>query len=80
MLNSRFLLIFLLFSYFSSILAVPSSRSFVINQNEVRMEKEVNNWGKEGGKVKARMDLELTDYAGTGANPNHDPTKPGNNG
>ena len=48
--------------------------------SQVRIDKEVNNWGKEDGKAKARMDLELTDYAGTGANTNHDPTKPGNNG
>lgn len=32
---------------------------------------------QERGRIKGRMDIELNDYPGTGANKNHEPGKPG---
>jgi len=35
---------------------------------------------EEGRKKERRLEIELTDYPGTGANTNHDPKNPGNSG
>ncbi|KMT03870.1 hypothetical protein BVRB_8g188070 [Beta vulgaris subsp. vulgaris] len=95
MANNKINLIILIFfcaSIFFS-LAVPSSRSLIMNQNKLKSSSSRvlltqtaakvgidYGWTKETGKTKAskgRMDIELNDYPGTGANNNHEP-KPGN--
>ncbi|KMS97438.1 hypothetical protein BVRB_5g126950 [Beta vulgaris subsp. vulgaris] len=92
MANNKINLIILIFfcaSIFSS-LAVPSSRSLIMNQNKLESSSSRvlltqaaakvgidYGWTKETGKTKGRMDIELNDYPGTGANNNHEP-KPGN--
>ncbi|KNA07429.1 hypothetical protein SOVF_171990 [Spinacia oleracea] len=66
------LIIILLFSF---ILSTIASRSLIVNQNHAESTPRVLLAQKNG-----RMDLEVNDYPGTGANSNHDPDKPKNPG
>ncbi|EEF36658.1 uncharacterized protein LOC8286483 [Ricinus communis] len=82
------LLFFLGFSFLLSSLAVPTTRSlkstednpsssvqdFLIHQEGM----DLSSQGEELDFIIAgRMDLESTDYPGTGANNHHDPKTPG---
>ncbi|KAJ8763136.1 hypothetical protein K2173_025521 [Erythroxylum novogranatense] len=66
----------------SSTLAVPTSRSLKSSAEEKAsavqdflVQDEI--FGMEERYVEGRMDLESTDYPGTGANNHHDPRTPG---
>ncbi|KAF2288148.1 hypothetical protein GH714_004666 [Hevea brasiliensis] len=89
-LSVRLLLLFLGFSFVLSSLAVPSTRSLKSteeNPSSVQdfltqdamdlnlVEEQVLDLGE--GYINGRMDLENTDYPGTGANNHHDPKTPG---
>ncbi|PSS15795.1 DNA ligase [Actinidia chinensis var. chinensis] len=83
------LVLFLGFSFVLSCVAVPTSRSLKSFQGdpfvqdllarggemEMRMDGELSN--VEEFSMQGRMDLEHSDYPGTGANHHHDPNTPG---
>ncbi|KAJ9185732.1 hypothetical protein P3X46_005329 [Hevea brasiliensis] len=84
------LLLFLGFSFVLSSLAVPSTRSLkssegnpssvqdFLTQDAVDLnigEEQALDLGE--GYINGRVDLESTDYPGTGANNHHDPKTPG---
>ncbi|KAF3330636.1 hypothetical protein FCM35_KLT03990 [Carex littledalei] len=84
--NRRYLLnlfaLFLVLSHLLPLSAVPLSRNLALkNQNLPAEEianqaipiKEETNLGEK----MARMDIEINDYPGSGANPRHDPRSPG---
>ncbi|PIN11665.1 hypothetical protein CDL12_15730 [Handroanthus impetiginosus] len=66
-----FMLLFA-FSSLSSTIAVPSSRSlkFITDEN-ISTQHLYDEFQTEG-----RMDVEVADYSGTGANNHHDPKPP----
>ncbi|KAL6532840.1 hypothetical protein OROGR_013800 [Orobanche gracilis] len=78
----RFEVLLLLFFMVASSVSVPTTRSFKTVKNQVLFGKVysevVSMTNKHGGllKMKAfvegRMNLELEDYTGTGANDSHD--------
>ncbi|OAY44460.1 uncharacterized protein LOC110621277 [Manihot esculenta] len=89
-LSLNLLLLFLGFSFVFSSLAVPSTRGLKsfeeipssvedsLTQDAVGLnlgEEQVIDFGE--GYINGRMDLESTDYPGTGANNHHDPKTPG---
>ncbi|KAL1563586.1 hypothetical protein AAHA92_06035 [Salvia divinorum] len=77
-------LLLLLFLVVSST-AVPVSRSLKTVKNQVLLGRfhaqdvrEIENGdGMMVSLLERRMNIELTDYPGTGANNNHDPKPPG---
>ncbi|KAJ7976458.1 Transmembrane protein [Quillaja saponaria] len=66
------MILFLCFSFLVSFAAVPVTRS-LLSQSSIQT--STVDLGQEF--VEGRMDLESTDYPGTGANNNHDPKTPG---
>ncbi|KAG6750829.1 hypothetical protein POTOM_045344 [Populus tomentosa] len=78
----RLLVLLLALSFVLSSLAVPATRSLKSN-DEIPSEDAVISTGGEmlidagEGYIEGRMDLESTDYPGTGANNHHDPKTPG---
>ncbi|KAH6809352.1 hypothetical protein C2S51_027135 [Perilla frutescens var. frutescens] len=69
-----FTLLFASFSSLPSTTAVPSSRSLKSVTDEYPSNQHLYH---EIFQVKkGRMDVELTDYSGTGANNHHDPRSP----
>ncbi|EYU20877.1 hypothetical protein ABFS82_11G022200 [Erythranthe guttata] len=56
--------------------AVPISRSLKTFQNQVSVTYFPYQDVKMEKLVEGRMEMELADYPGTGANHNHDPTPP----
>ncbi|XP_054802365.1 uncharacterized protein LOC129306059 [Prosopis cineraria] len=84
----QLVIILLGFSFAVSSVAVPASRSLRSNGEEfsrlstqatpaqgLRNGEEMIEMGEE--VIEGRMDLESTDYPGTGANNRHDPRTPG---
>lgn len=74
------LVIFFCCSFILCTLAVPSSRRLI---NQIKQEPSSEFLLSQGNielgrNTKGRMDVELTDYPGTGANRNHEPKDPGN--
>ncbi|KAK9715878.1 hypothetical protein RND81_06G196100 [Saponaria officinalis] len=68
-----------------STFAVPSSRSLIINPHKQGLSTEfllLQEIGEGEGerRRKGRVDMEVNDYPGTGANPGHDPNVPGGSG
>ncbi|KAJ4841133.1 hypothetical protein Tsubulata_007652 [Turnera subulata] len=86
------LVLFLAFSCVLSSLAVPTTRSLKLSSEEnpssqvqdvmsqdvmeLSLGEEILDDATEG-YIEGRMDLESTDYPGTGANNHHDPRTPG---
>ncbi|KAL9436349.1 hypothetical protein AB3S75_022408 [Citrus x aurantiifolia] len=85
----KLLVLFLGFSFVLSSTAVPATRMAKSdNENPVQVQEllaqeamEVSDseelLGMEQGYIEGRMDMESTDYPGTGANNHHDPKTPG---
>ncbi|KAL9247088.1 hypothetical protein vseg_020556 [Gypsophila vaccaria] len=82
---SVLLLGFLCF-FILSTLAVPTSRSMIINKHKQGLSTDFQlihqEIGSNEGKTRreGRIDIELNDYPGAGANPGHDPSVPGGTG
>ncbi|KAK7336314.1 hypothetical protein VNO77_16851 [Canavalia gladiata] len=87
-----FLLIFsFYFSFLLSASAIPATRTQILEGQDAALPSlaklehvlEVGNDGveieieMEKGLIERRMNLETQDYAGTGANGDHDPKSPG---
>ncbi|KAG9458524.1 hypothetical protein H6P81_003032 [Aristolochia fimbriata] len=79
------LIIFMGFSHLVSVRAVPASRSFVLLGNRDPLGEILDQMSTEEAMlleedfVRGRMDIESTDYPGSGANNRHDPKTPGRN-
>ncbi|XP_004493226.1 uncharacterized protein [Cicer arietinum] len=81
------LIIFLGFSYFLSTSAIPATRTQNLKCEDAStlpsLAKVGNNYGEEvvlvhmdEGFTERRIDLEIQDYDGTGANRDHEPKPP----
>ncbi|KAL9431367.1 hypothetical protein AB3S75_026534 [Citrus x aurantiifolia] len=84
----KLLVLFLGFSFVLSSTAVPATRMAKSDNDPVQVQEllaqvamEVSDseelLGMEQGYIEGRMDMESTDYPGTGANNHHDPKTPG---
>ncbi|KAH9728673.1 hypothetical protein KPL70_009113 [Citrus sinensis] len=86
----KLLVLFLGFSFVLSSTAVPATTGMAKsdNENPIQVQEllaqeamEVSDseelLGMEQGYIEGRMDMESTDYPGTGANNHHDPKTPG---
>ncbi|XP_061355745.1 uncharacterized protein LOC133300239 [Gastrolobium bilobum] len=84
----RVLVILLGFSYVLSVSAIPATRTQNLNgedtsvlpslaQGALKLENETVV-DTEEILMERRIDLEIQDYGGTGANKDHDPKSPGN--
>ncbi|PIN16914.1 hypothetical protein CDL12_10438 [Handroanthus impetiginosus] len=81
--RQRFTEVLLLFLLLEAAAAVPTSRSLKAAKDPGSVgnfhTQDVMGTGKDDwvSKLQGRMNLELEDYPGTGANNNHDPKTPG---
>ncbi|XP_068657819.1 uncharacterized protein [Aristolochia californica] len=78
------LIMFMGFSHLISVRAVPISRGFVSENQDPSVEilEQMNDeevMPLEEDFVHGRMEIESTDYPGSGANNRHDPKTPGRN-
>ncbi|ESR56764.1 hypothetical protein CICLE_v10022756mg [Citrus x clementina] len=84
----KLLVLFLGLSFVLSSTAVPATRMAKSDNDPVQVQEllaqeamEVSDseevLGMEQGYIEGRMDMESTDYPGTGANNHHDPKTPG---
>ncbi|KAK6127105.1 hypothetical protein DH2020_039143 [Rehmannia glutinosa] len=73
----RLVVLLLLFFLVVSSTAVPISSKAYIKYNEVKQTDKDGGLLKMEGLVEGRMNLEVEDYPGTGANHDHDPPPPG---
>ncbi|BFG37594.1 uncharacterized protein Pyn_13058 [Prunus yedoensis var. nudiflora] len=78
------LLLLLLFSFLLSLTAVPTTRSLRSDDEYLTVQESLGagdlglvDVGEGEGFIEGRMDMESTDYPGTGANNHHDPRTPG---